>query len=65
MHVLMVTASGNGVASAPYRSPVHREMTLEEFQRLLARPEGETLDFKQGDYDLAIAEKRGECQSAS
>ena len=35
-------------------------MTPEEFQRLLARPEAETLDFKQRDYDLSDQEKRGE-----
>jgi predicted HTH transcriptional regulator len=35
-------------------------MTKEEFERLLARPEGETLDFKQDDYDLTVAEKRNE-----
>lgn len=35
-------------------------MTPEEFQRLLARPEAETLDFKQDDYDLSVSEKRGE-----
>jgi Putative DNA-binding domain len=35
-------------------------MTPAEFQRLLSRPEGETLDFKRDDYDLAVAEKRNE-----
>lgn len=35
-------------------------MTPQELQRLLARPEGETLDFKRADYDFSTAEKRGE-----
>ena len=35
-------------------------MTPEEFQRLLVRPEGDTLDFKQGDYDLSVADRRNE-----
>ncbi len=35
-------------------------MTPEEFQLLLTRPEGDTLDFKQSDYDLSVADKRNE-----
>jgi hypothetical protein len=35
-------------------------MTQEEFERLLARSEGETLDFKRDSYDLSTQEGRGE-----
>ena len=35
-------------------------MTLDEFRRLLERPEGETLDFKQVDYDFAKADQQNE-----
>ena len=35
-------------------------MTEDELSQLLRRSESETLDFKQDDYDLSIAEKRGE-----
>lgn len=35
-------------------------MTEDELSELLRRSESETLDFKQDDYDLSIAEKRGE-----
>jgi predicted HTH transcriptional regulator len=35
-------------------------MTPEEFQQLLVRPEGETLDFKRDDYDFTVAETRNE-----
>lgn len=35
-------------------------MTKEEFQGLLGRPEGETLDFKGQNYDLSDQEKKGD-----
>lgn len=35
-------------------------MVAEDFQALLARPEGDTLDFKQDAYDLSVVESRNE-----